>query len=144
MGEDDLLPCPFCGCNQAMHCTTEDAVVCGNCGTIGPFASAGKIEAVKRWNIRADIPPTREMIEAMVPELPWECFDAWTWWAKTSIGNYRVNERQGRWSASIGFGTSSIHKELEAQDNTEASAKAACQAEFVRIATAALLPQGGE
>ena len=81
----------------------------------------------------------RKQIEAMVPDLPWEHFDAWTWWAKTAIGTYRVNERQGRWTASIGFGTSSIHRELQTSDNTEESAKAACQSEFARMATDAVL-----
>jgi hypothetical protein len=42
---------------------------------------------------RADLPPTRAELERLVRPLEWENFDAWTFWAETPMGTYRIEVR---------------------------------------------------
>ena len=36
-----------------------------------------------------------------IKPLEWESFDAWTYWAKSPLGSYRVQERNGAWRATL-------------------------------------------
>lgn len=157
----ELLPCPFCGsdrlhafpptCHQSTPYDPKDRmysiVMCMNCSAYaagknndGPRDDRSTTSAIERWNTRAA--PTKEQVAAMVPELVWENFDAWTWWCCTELGTYRVNEREGDWRATLGFGASSIHRTVDYPGNCETSAKAAAQADYTRRILAALFPEG--
>lgn len=53
-GERDeaVIPCPFCGADQAVSMKLDEgvwAVCCGGCGTIGPHGRTVQL-AEARWN----------------------------------------------------------------------------------------------
>ena len=43
-----------------------------------------------------------------VKPLAWENFDAWTYWAKSEVGTYRVKERNGVWKATLDDDTGAL------------------------------------
>jgi len=65
----DTKPCPFCASNMAEFTSwftagadrhREFAIMCTNCGTIGP-SDLGKSGAVEMWNMRrTEFPNTTE------------------------------------------------------------------------------------
>lgn len=74
-----------------------------------------------------------------VKPLVWENFDAWTWWCKTEVGTYLVNERSAQWTAKRKHRENGEHY-LSQDANTEVAAKAAAQADYERRILSALTP----
>lgn len=73
-----------------------------------------------------------------VKPLEWENFDAWTWWARTPIGVYRVQEREGRWTTAFSWEGHSRQNSVDVDDNSEAAAKSAARADYERRILSAL------
>jgi hypothetical protein len=75
--------------------------------------------------------------EIAVKPLEWEWFDAWTWWAETVVGKYRVEERGKQWAWTLNEADSYTHGENE---ESEFAAKAAAQADYERRILSAITP----
>lgn len=59
---EKLLPCPMCGSAPYLNRDGDRYVICGGCGTEGPWFEHDEAEAIAAWNQR-----TRpdELIEAL-------------------------------------------------------------------------------
>lgn len=81
---------------------------------------------------------------AVVTPLVWHTYDAWTHWAESTSGTYRVQERNGVWRTSLLLPqTEHIVYEYDADDTTPAdfeAAQLAAQADHESRILAALQP----
>jgi len=91
MTMSDLKHCPFCGGLDAYTSSINGAAFCEGCGAQGPWSPFSDVD----WNTRAP---------ASIKPLKWENFDAWTYWAETIVGTYRLTERDGKWRLSVDKG----------------------------------------
>jgi len=78
-----------------------------------------------------------------VKPLVWHNFDAWTWWAESTSGTYRVEERNGVWRATLNLPSIEhviYEYETDCAPNDFEAAHLACQADHTARITAALEP----
>jgi len=95
---------------------------------------------IAAWNRRADL--SSPLAAVKVKPLVWECFDAWTHWARMERGSYYVEERNGRWRLGWCVSDQSfplMHTDDTMPEDLEA-AKAAAQADYDARIRAALEP----
>ncbi len=50
-----LIPCPFCGSQQAKLSYPQRCVKCAECGTCGPTGETAE-QGARLWNHRATVP----------------------------------------------------------------------------------------
>jgi len=79
-----------------------------------------------------------------VKPLVWHNYDAWTWWAESTSGTYRVEERNGTWRATLNLPmTEHIIYEYQTDDTTRddfEAAHLACQSDHEGRIIAAIEP----
>jgi hypothetical protein len=90
---DALKPCPFCG-GKAQY---ENDVGHNDEGFWEWYECticAAKADSAETWNRRVDLP-------VRVKPLVWNNFDTSTYWAESTSGTYRVQERHGNWRCTL-------------------------------------------
>jgi len=78
-----------------------------------------------------------------VKPLVWHNYDAWTWWAESTSGTYRVEERNGIWRATLNLPMTEhiiYEYETDGTPNDSESAHLACESDHAARITAALEP----
>lgn len=103
------------------------------------------------WEIRAAIadaaPPAEQAGDVgqawRVKPLVWHNYDAWTWWAESTSGTYRVEERNGTWRATLNLPMTEhiiYEYETDGTPNDFEAAHLACESDHAARITAALEP----
>lgn len=66
--DDELKPCPFCGCNEIVYGKYQSAAgerwmvcCCGCMASIDPGYAQEQYQVQEKWNRRADIAPERRI-----------------------------------------------------------------------------------
>lgn len=78
-----------------------------------------------------------------VKPLVWHTYDAWTWWAESTSGTYRVEERNGTWRATLNLPMTEhiiYEYETDGTPNDFEAAHLACESDHAARITAALEP----
>jgi len=81
--------------------------------------------------------------EWRVKPLVWHNYDAWTWWAESTSGTYRVEERNGVWRATLNLPMTEhiiYEYETDGTPNDFEAAHLACESDHVSRITAAIEP----
>ena len=104
------------------------------------------------WEIRAALadaaPPAEQAGDVgqawRVKPLVWHNYDAWTWWAESTSGTYRVEERNGTWRATLNLPMTEhiiYEYETDGTPNDFEAAHLACESDHAARITAALEPE---
>ena len=76
-----------------------------------------------------------------VKPLVWHNYDAWTWWAESTSGTYRVEERNGTWRATLNLPMTEhiiYEYETDGTPNDFEAAHLACESDHAARITAAI------